>query len=278
MESNLMCQTQLLDADSQIQQETAYYRLAVNYALLGNIDSSYYFLDKFITVAEDDRVALVDKDFDILRQDSLKWQILINKIEKNYLSCINEATNPELALKLFYLGIDDQRYRLYLPSLGQIPMDKDSNGVVRYIIYGPFKEQIEFEKIIKKYGFPTITMVGKSGSSYAFLLLQHSSIIKRYYKKVKKAFKLGDINPLDFALLTDRYLMDCHRKQLYGTQFYQTNRTRRKYPNELILYPVKDFKNVNDRRFKIGFTSTVEEYTESFGSNHIIPQTYYEKK
>ena len=55
--------------------------------------------------------------------------------------------------------------------------------------------------------------------------------------------------------------MDLHRKQLYGTQLIQNRKTQKKYPGKFVLYPVRDFKNVNTRRKNIGFKTTVEEYT-----------------
>jgi len=49
----------------------------------------------------------------------------------------------------------------------------------------------------------------------------------------------------------------------------------KKYPNKYILYPVKDFKNVNKRRREMGFKETVEEYVKRH-SGAFIPKEYYE--
>jgi hypothetical protein len=68
--------------------------------------------------------------------------------------------------------------------------------------------------------------------------------------------------------------MDCHKKQIYGTQLYSNLWTMIWYPGKTILYPVKDFKNVNERRKLIGYKSTVEEYVNRF-SDGIIPRRYY---
>lgn len=251
-----------------------YYRLAVSYAKLEKPDSAFYYLHKYIDVSKDDRLIIVDKDFDVLRADSTKWEQIISKIENLYLQQLAPSVDKELALKLFYMGIEDQKYRVYLFALGQVPLD--STGSFR--ILASTKEIDELGEIIKKHGFPTISKVGILGASNAFLILQHSDKIVKYYRKVKKVYKQGEMDPLDFALITDRYLLDTHRKQLYGTQLTRDRKSQKKYPGKYILCPVKDFENVNERRKAIGFQSTVEEFVASWQDDrYIIPQEYYKK-
>jgi len=251
------------------------YRMAVNYSKLGFVDSAFLFLFRYVDISEDDRLIIVDKDFDVLRQNIEKWKILTKKIEDKYLQELDSLKNKELALCLFYLGIEDQKYRSYLPALNQV--EYDSNGVFR--IYINNEEIILLEKMIKQYGFPTISLVGKMGSLSAFLVLQHSDRINKYYHKIKKLYKKGEINSIDFAMLTDRYFMDKGRKQLYGSQLFSDSRvTEKKFPGKTILWPVKKFKNINDRRKQMGFSQTVEEYVASWNDeNYIIPDKYYKK-
>jgi hypothetical protein len=134
--------------------------------------------------------------------------------------------------------------------------------------------------MIKTHGYPTISMVGRLASLNAFLILQHSDKITKYYHHVKKIYKKGEINSMDFAMLTDRCLMDKRRKQLYGTQLLKdTKLTEKKYPNKFILWQVRNFKKVNERRKQMGFSETVEEYVASFkDENCIIPEKYYKSK
>ena len=128
--------------------------------------------------------------------------------------------------------------------------------------------------IIEKYGLPTISMVGSFASDQFFFILQHTEleIIEKYYPKVKKAWEKGDYDSIDYAMLTDRLLMFKGNDQIYGTQIVMRT-DHDKYPNKHILYPVKDFKNVNKRRKKMGFKETVEEYVKR--RNAIIPEEYY---
>lgn len=248
------------------------YRMAISYTKLNEWDSAYFFLNKYIDISADDRLILVDKDLEPLRENRENWNKIQKKIEQVYISELDSGVNKEVALKLFYMGIEDQKYRAILPALGQVEFD--SNGLFRVPVSMEMMDQLE--EIIKKYGFPGISLAGKLGSKNAFLILQHSFKIKKYYKQVKKLYEKGDFSPTDYAMLTDRYLMDKNRKQIYGTQLEMNPRKTGGY---YVLYPVKDFKNVNKRRKDIGFASTVEEYVASWkDGKHIIPEKYYRKK
>jgi hypothetical protein len=257
--------------------EVSFYRLSISYSLLNELDSAFYYLNKYINCSKDDRLIILDKNFDNLRLDSTKWKIILGNIESLYLSEIDSATNKALALRLFHLGIEDQKYRLYLPALGQV--ETDSNGVFKMRVTNDLVNEVE--DIVKKYGIPKISEVGKLASKNMFLLIQHSPRIKwKYYREIKRLYLQNEFNPLDYALLRDAYLVDRNRKQIYGTQMVSAykRRWKKKYEDKMILYPVRDFTNVNQRRFAIGFKSTVEEYVSSWNDpNYIIPSNYYVK-
>lgn len=258
----------------EISPDKALYRLAISYSNLDNRDSAFYYLNKFIDCSKDDRLIILDKNFDNLRKDSVRWKQITNKIENLYLAELKNVNNKELALQLFYLGIEDQKYRLFLPAMKQI--ETDSNG--RFSIRVDNTMDTKLKEIVKKHGMPGISDVGLLGSKNIFLLIQHSFKIKRaYYKAIEKLYKKNDFPPLDFALLKDAYLSDRNRKQIYGTQLVSAfKKWKKTYDGKMILYPVKDFKNVNQRRKEIGFQSTVEEYVESWNNpRYVIPREYY---
>jgi hypothetical protein len=246
------------------------YRIAIDYAKLNNFDSAFRYLHHFIDISADDRVILVDQDLLLLKSDSLQWQSIIRRVEENYLQSLDSTVNKTLALRLFYMGILDQIYRTYLPFLGQI--DDSLSQKIRNndeILFA------ELEQIILKYGFPSISMVGKLANINAFLLIQHSpSIKKTYYKMIERAYLENDFDPVSYAMLTDRWLMQHNKKQMYGTQIYGNIRIWRKY-GKSILYPVKRIEEVHHRREKIGFQISIEEYVESL--NATIPEKYYKK-
>jgi hypothetical protein len=262
---------QNLSADTSLSILQIEYCIASYYAKLGMIDSAFYYLNNFIDTSFDDRVIIVDNTWNILRQDTLKWQFIVHKIEQLYLQDIDYATNKELALELFYMGIKDQEYRLYKPHLHQIIGDTNE---IKQDLEQRIKRNERFEAILKEYGFPSISMVGHLGNSAAFLLFQHSTYIRKYYHLIKKSYRAGEIRPMFYAMITDRYLTECWRKQIYGSQFYQPFRDKKS--RKFRLWRVKDFENVNQRRKEMGFHTTVEENANR--SNWYIPSKYYKNK
>ena len=247
------------------------YRIAACYSKINNIDSAYYYLNKYIINSEDDRAILVDKNFDTLRFYVDRWNEVKKNIENGFVKNIGVVKDTNLAIQLFYLGIEDQKYRMILHVLDQYDttdqVKEDTNN---------FSMQRTCIDIIEKYGIPTISIVGNFASGQFFFILQHTElkVIEKYYPKVKKAWKKGDYDSIDYAMLTDRLLMYKGKDQIYGTQIMMRT-DHKKYPNKYILYPVKDFKNVNKRRKEMGFKETVEEYVKRH-SGAFIPKEYYE--
>lgn len=246
------------------------YRLAANYAQLGFIDSAYFYLERFLDQSPDDRIVVVDYRFEPLKKDTSRWYAIVERIEQGYLGLLSEKINEQLALKLFYMGINDQRYRAYVqyanPDLQQCGDE----------FYKKSKElQAQFVSIIQEYGFPTFTLVGRLGCSSAFYVYQHlePALLTKYYKLIRKAYKDNDMFPDEYAMATDRFLLWKNRRQLYGTQFIRSNVTEKYFPDATILYPVKNFQEVNHRRQLMGIQSTVEEVAEKHG--YIIPIEYY---
>ncbi len=105
----------------------------------------------------------------------------------------------------------------------------------------------ELKNIIKEYGWPTISMVGKKASFNAWLLAQHADHDAKFQESVLRLLKkidkdTHDINRANIALLTDRLLVKKKKKQQFGTQFNFDKSGR------LILHPIKNPKRVDKLR------------------------------
>ncbi len=119
------------------------------------------------------------------------------------------------------------------------------------------------DSIIKIYGYPGKKLVGIPTNDVTWSILQHSYDIDKHLKLIKKASKCQDISSELYAKMIDRNLMHKGRRQLYGTQFECI-------PNEkgdldCKLYTIKRKSNVNKRRKKMGFSTTVEEHAKELG-------------
>jgi hypothetical protein len=110
------------------------------------------------------------------------------------------------------------------------------------------------EEIFKKYGFPTVKLVGKDGFQAFLLLLQHStsdSLREKSLKPIKQEFKRGEISPLEYANFTDRLLLHQGKPQIYGSGFETKD-------GKLVMSKIKDIKNLDKRRRKIGLPPIAE--------------------
>lgn len=105
------------------------------------------------------------------------------------------------------------------------------------------------KKIVKQIGWPTISLVGKKASHFAWLLIQHADIDVEFQQYclelMKKEVENGEVTKTDIAYLTDRILVNKGKPQLYGTQFYDRER-------ELIPREILDISNLNKRRKSMG--------------------------
>lgn len=106
----------------------------------------------------------------------------------------------------------------------------------------------ELKKIIKKYGWLDIKLVGKKASMDAWLIAQHADhdikFQKLCLKLMEEKLKEKKIEPQYYPYLKDRILVNSSKPQIFGTQFY-----RHKIKG-LIPRPIKDRKNLDKRRKK----------------------------
>ena len=121
---------------------------------------------------------------------------------------------------------------------------------------------IKIEAIISKYGYPGKTLVGEPANTTVFYVIQHNpDQIAKYYPLIEKAGKKGELPFKYMAMMLDRKLTREGKDQVYGTQVYglmiNNPQTGKKDFFEYVM-PIKDAKNVNKRRKKAGFDSTVE--------------------
>lgn len=109
------------------------------------------------------------------------------------------------------------------------------------------KHTKRLQQIIRRFGWPSASLVRQDGTSAAFLIVQHSPSLafqKRCLPLVRAAAKRGELALQDVALLTDRVLTGEGQMQIYGTQFKFEN-------GKLVPYPIADASNVDARRAKM---------------------------
>jgi hypothetical protein len=114
------------------------------------------------------------------------------------------------------------------------------------------------KEIVRRHGWPRPRLVGRDGADAAFLILQHSPDLafqKRMLPLVRRAYRAGELQAWDYALLQDRVLVREGKPQVYGMS------VDRWEGREPVLHPIEDEANVDRRRAAIGLPP-LSEYLE----------------
>jgi hypothetical protein len=106
--------------------------------------------------------------------------------------------------------------------------------------------------VVARQGWPTRSAVGEDGVSAAFLLVQHADRDTSFQSLVlpmlERAYRRGEVEGQDVAMLTDRLAGARHQPQVYGTQADVLN-------GRVVLKPIIDSANVDARRAAMGLPS-----------------------
>jgi hypothetical protein len=114
--------------------------------------------------------------------------------------------------------------------------------------------------IVRQYGWPSPSLVGRDGAEAAFTLVQHAdpAFQKEMLPLVRKAYKRSDLSGQDYALLLDRVLVGEGKPQVYGTQTKPIDQWKGEEPE---FAPIEDKAKVDQRRAKVGLFP-LSEYRE----------------
>ena len=114
--------------------------------------------------------------------------------------------------------------------------------------------------IIKQHGWPGPKLIGRDGIDAFFLLAQHAdpAFQKKVLPLVQKAYSRGVLTGQNYALFTDRVLVESGKLQIYGTAAKQFDQWNNKEP---VFEPIEDEANVDRRRAAVGLTP-LSEYRE----------------
>ena len=197
------------------------------------------------------------------------------------LSCLisNSYTaqlNVELKNQLDSIQQLDQLYRTevhkvlsdqpYIDSLSQSKGFDLANYVKEIMLKQEEIDQsnVQFiDRIITEYGYPGKKLVGEGTNLTAWFIMQHSEKLDSYFHLIQKAAKKGDIPDSLFAKTKDRHLIQHGKKQWYGTQAACSPTSSGNF--ECTISPIRKPRAVNQRRKKVGFTLTIEQYAKLNG-------------
>ncbi len=228
------------------------YNLSCAYALTFQKDSAYHYLN--IVLKNDTSLwALADSDLYALIDDP-RWIKIENNQLQRFQKINGNLEQPEFAKQLLNIILKDQvldyyikQGRTYFMQKGHIPQ--------WYYPLGSFKQKIaqdnysNMQKLIKEYGWPQYSKVGKLAADAPLLVINHhedDAVRKYYLPQIKQSCLEKEGSCLEYAKIQDRILVNDNKPQIYGMQF--------RYNDERNLepFPVKNPEYVDQRRKAIG--------------------------
>ncbi len=211
-----------------------------------------------------------------LDRGTIKQKLHWKNAEKLNLPLVENA-KPQLDLRmkrhLDSIGVLDQRYRKLMQEEtleGRAKLGKEMGLSEAEYSGDLWKMQtvldslnMEYvEKIFDTIGYPGKSLVGEPTNTVAWYVLQHSNKIEKYLPIIKAAGEKGEIPMTLVAMMEDRHLMHQNRLQIYGTQ-------GRVQGDKEFIWPIENPGEVNERRKKAGFDTTIEEYAQQlFGDDY----------
>ncbi|UQB70286.1 DUF6624 domain-containing protein [Epilithonimonas zeae] len=214
---------QLYEKAFEIQQPDALtaYKAAGIYSLNQDSEKAFKYLKISLSAGwNESNWLLFDPYFDYLKtNNSEKWreiETLAISQQKQYEKTLKL---PALRKEINLMCLNDQKLR-YKKS-----QNKDENLIK--IIDQQINEAdsfnlIQARKIVKKYGWPKLSDIGKGGQNNLWLIVQHADQDVLFQKKalteMEKLIDIKELNMDNYAFLYDRVQCNLNYKQLYGTQ------------------------------------------------------------
>lgn len=158
--------------------------------------------------------------------------------------------NDSLATKLAFIYENDQQDRRKVESTlvryGMESLQMDT--IIKLINKKDAANLISVKAILDKYGWLGDDVVGETGRSALFLVIQHADQKdqEHYLPGLRIAVKEKKALAKDLALMEDRVALGKGKKQIYGTQFGRDNKT-----GKYFLRPLTDPDHVEERRAKM---------------------------
>ncbi len=166
---------------------------------------------------------------------------------------VSPNINRELKKEILSMALEDQTARMQIVDYKNIS-DEERKSLSEI----DAKYNLRLKEIISVYGWPGINLVGLTGASSFWLLVQHQDNDLEFQKQclefLEEAVRKQDAQLQHYAYLLDRVRKNENLPQVYGTQWDLID-------GQFFLCPVEDPEGLNERRQEVGFGS-IEEYLE----------------
>ncbi len=255
---------QLYERAFEIQQPDALtaYKAAGIFSLNHNSEKAFKYLEKSLSCGwtESDWL-LSDPYFDYLRTNNVeKWkeiEAIAIVQEKQYEKTLKL---PTLRKEINLMCLNDQKLRY---KKAQNNDEKLTKTINQEINEADSFNLIQAKKIIKQYGWPKISEIGKDGQNNLWLIVQHADQDVLFQNKalseMEKLIGTKELNMENYAFLYDRVQCNLNYKQLYGTQVIWSGNGKASDFRPMIREDL-----ANERREKLGL-EPLEIYSLIYG-------------
>ncbi len=229
------------------------YNAACTFALAGDSTKAFFHL---LYSAEHPRIKYknynhitTDSDLNSLHK-SKQWEKLIKIVKANKDEAEKDLDKPLVAI-LDTIYREDQTYRRQIGEVEQ-KYGRESDEMKKHWELINEKDSINLIKIVKildERGWLGANVIGNSGNSTLFLVIQHLplEVQEKYLPMMREAVKKGNARASSLALLEDRVSLRKGGKQIYGSQVGRDQET-----GEYFVSPLVDPENVDKRRAEVG--------------------------
>jgi len=251
------------------------YQIATTCALLWTSemrDTAFFFLN--YALQDDSSLdALFDPNF-LSLIDSPKWEKLEDMQFQKYEAKNGAIRNQAFTRELFRMIIKDQglmyagniERKKYMQNGGYF-----STPAIFPVLAMEEKNHAENETrlfaLLDKYGWPTASSVTEFAAAGAAMIINHATHEDRakYFPMLEEAFKKGEAQPLRYAKMCDRLLVEQGKEQRFGTQWQFEDSKR-------VPYPIEKPELVDKRRAEIGLGPLSEYLKERFDIDWNVAQ------
>ncbi|PHR28536.1 MAG: hypothetical protein COA36_06580 [Desulfotalea sp.] len=162
--------------------------------------------------------------------------------------------NKELQKHLISLATKDQDLLGKLSKSGDLANYTDEVHPELKVVLESNTQKAK--EIIKRYGWPTLGLVGEKGSDAMFLIVQHSVLDEAFMQScvplLAEQVSNKEAKGSQLAFLQDRTLMQKNKPQLYGTQHIENEN------GKIVPYHIENAEEVDQNRLKLGLESLKE--------------------
>jgi hypothetical protein len=183
----------------------------------------------------------------------------------------------KLQKQLEDIGIEDQKYRSQSDSIRtQFGSNSEQyKALWKLQHYQDSINKIAITKIVDKYGWINQNEIGNEAAYVLFSVILHSDLKtqEKYLPIIRKAVKEKKARGQNLAMLEDKVALNQGKKQIYGTQILQDEKTKEYY-----FAPIEDPKNIDKRRNEMGMGLLAEDYNTIYYNIVWNPKTYKQRK